>query len=232
MSPAATPLLPCCMLSRRIRQRLVRHHLILAVAASAALPATYALTTSKNPVFRWSMATGYVGLALLGATLVTGPLNIVRRRPNPVSTDLRRDLGIWAGVLAIVHFLVGWQVHMPHRYLYWLQEVKDTGGLRPRTDLFGFANYTGLVAVLIALLLLVLSNDFYLRELGARRWKALQRWNYGLFALVVAHGVAYQVIEKRVAPFVIAFAGLSLLTLLAQYLGFRRLKQQRARSAR
>jgi sulfoxide reductase heme-binding subunit YedZ len=215
-----------------MQRRVVRHHLVLAVAASAALLATYALTTSKNPVFRWSMATGYVGLALLGATLVMGPLNVVRRRPNPVSTDLRRDLGIWAGVLAIAHFLIGWQVHMKHRYLYWLREVPDTGGLAPRTDLFGFANYTGLVAVLIVLLLLVLSNDVYLRRLGARRWKALQRWNYALFALVAAHGVAYQLIEKRVAPFVVAFAALSLLTLVAQYVGFRRLKQQRAASAR
>lgn len=208
-----------------MRRRFVRHHFVLALATSVALLATYALTTSKNPVFRWSMATGYVGLALLGATLVTGPLNIVRRRPNPVSTDLRRDLGIWAGVLAIAHFLIGWQVHMKHRYLYWLREVEDTGGLTLRSDLFGFANYTGLAAVLIVLLLLVLSNDYYLRELGARRWKALQRWNYALFALVAAHGVAYQLIEKRVAPFVVAFAALSLLALIAQYVGFRRVRQ-------
>jgi sulfoxide reductase heme-binding subunit YedZ len=40
------------------------------------------------------MATAYVSLALLAATLVTGPINLLRRRPNPVSTDLRRDLGI------------------------------------------------------------------------------------------------------------------------------------------
>ena len=209
-----------------MRRRFVRHHLVLAVTASAALLATYELTTSKNPVFRWSMATGYVGLALLGATLVTGPLNIVRRRPNPVSTDLRRDLGIWAGVLAIAHFLIGWQVHMPHRYLYWLREAHDTGRLAARTDLFGFANYTGLVAVLLVLVLLALSNDFYLAKLGARRWKSLQRWNYALFALVAAHGIAYQVIEKRVAPFVVAFAALSLLTLVAQYMGFRRLRRE------
>ena len=41
---------------------------------------------------RWSMATAYVGLALLGATLALGPLSVLRRRPNPVSTDLRRDV--------------------------------------------------------------------------------------------------------------------------------------------
>lgn len=211
-----------------MRRRYLRHHLVIAVVTCVALLAGYALTTSKNPVFRWSMATGYVGLALLVATLVTGPLEVVRRRPNPISTDLRRDLGIWAGLLAIAHFLVGWQVHMKHRYLYWLREVQETGGLTPRTDLFGFANYTGLLAVLIALLLLALSNDYFLRTLGARRWKALQRWNYGLFALVAAHGVAYQVIEKRIAPFVVAFAALSLVAIVAQLIGFRRQRARRA----
>ena len=98
------------------------------------LAPAYVIVRSPNPVFRWSMATAYVGLALLGATLVTGPLNILRRRPNPVSTDLRRDLGIWAGVLAVAHFLIGLQVHMKHRYLYWLEEVKGSTALRPRTD--------------------------------------------------------------------------------------------------
>ena len=210
-----------------MHRRLLGHHLVIAAATGAALLATYVLTTSKNPVFRWSMATGYVGLALLGATLIMGPLNLLRRRPNPVSTDLRRDVGIWAGLVALAHFLIGWQVHMKHRYLYWLREVPDTGGLALRTDLFGFANYTGLIAVLIALLLLVLSNDYYLRTLGTRRWKALQRWNYWLFALVAAHGVAYQVIEKRIAPFVVAFAALSLVALVAQCLGSRRMRERR-----
>lgn len=214
-----------------MRRRLVRHHLVLALAAAAALLATYALTVSPNPVFRWSMATGYVGLALLAATLVTGPLNVIRHRPNPTSTDLRRDLGIWAGVLAIVHFLVGWQVHMKHRYLYWLREVPGTGALVPRTDLFGFANYTGLAAVLAAALLLALSNDFSLRRLGTPRWKALQRWNYALFALVAAHGIAFQVIEKRKVPFVVAFALLSACCVVAQWGGFRRIRRQRRRPA-
>lgn len=216
------------MLSRRMQRRIARHHLPLALFCLVALAAAFALTRSPNPVFRWSMATAYVGLALLGATLLLGPLNVLRRRPNPTSTDLRRDLGIWAGLMAIAHFLVGWQVHMPHRYLYWLREVKDTGRLVPRTDLFGFANYTGLLAVLIAVLLLALSNDHYLRSLGTKRWKALQRWNYALFALVLVHGASFQVIEKRKAAFVIAFALLSACTLAGQYAGYRR----RARAPR
>ena len=207
-----------------MRRRLARHHLPLAAATTIVLLITYAAVPSPNEFHRWSMATAYAGLALLGATLVIGPLNLIRRRPNPTSTDLRRDVGIWAGVLSIVHFVVGWQVHMPHRYLYFLREVKETGALVPRTDIFGFANYTGLVAVLIAGLLLALSNDYYLRRLGARQWKRLQRWNYALVAFVVAHGIAFQVIEERKLPFVLVFAALVLGTIVVQYVGWRRVR--------
>ena len=177
------------------------------------------------------MATAYVGVALLGATLVTGPINILRGRPNPISTDVRRDIGIWAGVLSFVHFLVGWQVHMKHRYLYFFREVEGSDALRPRTDLFGFANYTGLAAVLIAILLLALSNDYCLRTLGSDRWKQLQRWNYALFGLVLLHGVAFQVIEKRELPFVIALSVLVMASLLLQLQGFRRRRGTRRTSA-
>ena len=202
-------------------RRLLRHHLPLTLATAAALLAVYALVDSKDAMFRWSMATAYVGLAALGASLVTGPLNVLRGRPNPVSTDLRRDIGIWAGLLSLAHFLVGWQVHMKHRYLYWLREVKGTGDLVVRTDLFGFANHTGLIAVIVALLLLALSNDRSLRTLGTARWKRLQRWNYLLFGLVLAHGAAYQVVEKRGLAFVGLFALVSLATLVTQLAAFR-----------
>lgn len=213
-----------------MQRRLARHHLPLALLTALTLTITYALVPSNNPVFRWSMATAYVGLALLCGTLLTGPLNVLRRRPNPVSTDLRRDIGIWAGLLAVAHFLIGWQVHMPHRYLYWLREVKGSTALRPRADLFGFANYTGLVAVLIALLLLALSNDYFLRALGSRRWKRWQRWNYAFFALVLLHGVAYQVIEKRKLAYVLVLSILVIQSLLIQVLGYRESRAARRRS--
>jgi methionine sulfoxide reductase heme-binding subunit len=207
--------------SPRRRRRLVRHHLPLAGASVAALLLLYALVPSKDPKFRWSMATAYVGLALLGASLATGPLNVLRGRPNPVSTDLRRDVGIWAGVVSLAHFVVGWQVHMKHRYLYWLREVKGSDALAVRTDLFGFGNHTGLVAVVVAAMLLALSNDRSLRALGTGRWKKLQRWNYALLGLVVAHGVAYQVVEKRDAPFVVGFVLMLLSVVAIQLAGYR-----------
>ena len=212
----------------RLRRRLVRHHVPLGLASAAAVCLFYAMVDSKGTMFRWSMATAYVGFALLGASLALGPLNILRHRPNPVSTDLRRDVGIWGGILSVVHFLVGWQVHMKHRYLYWLREIDGTERLTVRLDAFGFANYTGLAAVVAVVLLLALSNDFALRRLGTARWKTLQRWNYPLFALVLVHAAAYQVIENRHVPYVLLFAAMLLPILLLQAAGFRAQRAARA----
>jgi sulfoxide reductase heme-binding subunit YedZ len=211
----------------RLARRLRRHHLPLAALVAIGLLLVRAAVPAKDEWFRWSMATAYVGLVLLAASLLLGPLNVVRRRPNPVSTDLRRDLGIWAGLLSLAHFLVGWQVHMQHRYMYWLKEVKATGALAIRTDVFGWANHLGLLAVLIALGLVSLSNDVSLRALGTPRWKSLQRWNYALFLLVAAHGVAYQAMEKRKLGFMVVGAVICAVTLAFQLAGFLRVRAAR-----
>ena len=57
------------------------------------------------------------------------------------------------------------------------------------------------IAALVFALLLVLSNDFSLRKLGAVRWKSLQRWAYAGVVLTAAHAIAYQHIEKRIPAF-------------------------------
>jgi sulfoxide reductase heme-binding subunit YedZ len=181
----------------------------------------------------WSMATAYVSMALLVATLLTGPVNVLRGRRNPVSTDLRRDLGIWAGLMGVAHVVIGLQVHFRGRmWFYFVREVEETKELVLRADLFGFANYTGMLATFVLLLLLALSNDLSLRRLKAGLWKALQRWNYGLFALVAIHGVAYQVIEDRKAGYVALLATMAGLAIVLQLAGVRERRRRSAGRAR
>lgn len=202
----------------------MRHHLTLGLLTVVFLYAVYQLVDrqSDDALFLWSMATAYVAMALLAATLWTGPLNVLRRRRNPVSTDLRRDLGIWAALVGLAHVVVGLQVHFRGRmWFYFVREVEETTELVLRTDLFGFANYTGVLATLVLALLLGLSNDLSLRRLKAARWKSLQRWNYALFGLVIVHGAAYQVIENRHLPYVVLLAMLAVATLAVQLAGFR-----------
>jgi hypothetical protein len=72
--------------------------------------------------WRLSMATAYAGLLYLAAALIIGPINVLRGAPNPLSINLRRDIGIVAGILALVHTIVGLFVHLrgdPIQYFFY-----------------------------------------------------------------------------------------------------------------
>lgn len=196
------------------------HHGVLALLTALLLGGLYYAVDSPDVKYKWSMSTAYVSLLLLGATLLTGPLNVLRRLRNPVSTDLRRDIGIWSGIVGLAHVAIGWQVHMGNMLLYFFEEDKLTKVLSLRADLFGFANYVGLAGGIILALLLALSNDLSLRRLKAPRWKYWQRWNYLFYLLVVVHGVSYQVIESRKLPYPLLLAALVLPVLVVQWMGF------------
>jgi methionine sulfoxide reductase heme-binding subunit len=158
------------------------------------------------------MATAYVALSLFAITLAFGPMTELRGRRYPVSTDIRRDFGIWSGILALVHVAIGLQVHMRGKmWEYFAHDTHDS--ILPRLDPFGLANYTGLVATVIFAALLVTSNDVSLRRLGVGRWQRIHRlanWALGLTAI---HGIAYQWTEKRPWTFVAIFAALLLVSL-------------------
>ncbi len=166
------------------------------------------------------MGTGYVSIILLAATLLIGPINIYTKRVNPVSTDLRRDVGIWCGLTGLAHVVVGIQVHMGNIWLYFFKAVEGEHSYEFRKDLFGFSNYAGLVAGLLLVILLLLSNDISLKWLGAKRWKNIQRWNYIFFGLVLAHGIMYQIIENRASTIIILFSLIMILPLVGQSFGF------------
>jgi sulfoxide reductase heme-binding subunit YedZ len=164
------------------------------------------------------MATAYAGLILLAASLWIGPLNVLRQRPNPVSFDLRRDIGIWTGILAILHTGIGLTVHLRGRM--WMYFFKTLHPLQLQDTPFGFANFTGLAAALLFLMLLAISNDLSLRTLKTRRWKNLQRWTYAAFVLTAAHGILYQLVEKRHLPWVLVFTALMIAVATIQIFGF------------
>ena len=84
-------------------------HVALAGGSLAATYALYVAVVSDYPMFRLSMATAYVGLGLWVVTLAIGPWNVLRARPNPVSTNLRRDVAIWAGIVSLAHVVFGLQ---------------------------------------------------------------------------------------------------------------------------
>ena len=79
---------------------------------------------------------------------------------------------------------------------------------------------TGLAAALLFLMLLAISNDLSLRALKTKRWKSLQRWTYVAFVLTAAHGIVYQLIEKRHVPWVLVFGLVIAWVAAGQFLGF------------
>jgi sulfoxide reductase heme-binding subunit YedZ len=203
-----------------LRLRLLKHHLPLLVIIVICVATLYITRPYKDVVSRASFATAYPALALLAATLLVGPWNLVQKRQNPISSDLRRDLGIWAGILGILHSAIGQCVHLRWRpWLYYVYGPKEHHGFPLRHDLFGLANYTGAVSVLVLIALLATSNDYSLRALGSPRWKQLQRWNYAVFALAAVHSFAYQGVEKQHLPFVATVAICVAITLVLQVAG-------------
>ena len=195
-----------------------KRHLTLAAGAIAITCVAYAATTPPDIRHRLSMASAYAGLFFLAVSLWLGPWNVLRRRPDPTSFDLRRDVGIWTGLLAIVHTVIGLTVHLRGRM--WMYFFKTLHPLHLQNTQFGFANFTGLAAALLFLALLVISNDLSLRALKKNRWKSLQRWAYVAFVLTAAHGIAYQVIEKRHVPWVLLLASVMAAAAAGQILGF------------
>ncbi|MEC4888454.1 MAG: hypothetical protein RI101_00200 [Nitrospira sp.] len=194
----------------------------IAAISGVLTAAVFFAVDAKDSTFRLSMATAYVGLALIGLSLIIGPLNVLRGRPNPVNTSLRRDIGIWGGIVGLVHTVVGLQVHMAGRFwIYFLYPREESHLIPFRYDLFGLANYTGLGVALVLGLLLSLSRDAAVKRLGPQRWKWWQRWNYAGFALIVLHGAVYQFLEKRMASFVLLFAMAILLVGALQAMGVR-----------
>ncbi len=161
---------------------------------------------------RFTVGTGYLALALLGFTLLIGPANLLRRRRNPVSGYLRRDVGAWTAIFSVVHVIYGLQVHK--RLSDFVRYFVGSDGT-PLTNSFGLGNWTGLAALVIVAALLALSSDAALRKLKAKNWKRLQRLNYALFALVIAHAFFYGALSRTESPYTL----LLLLSVIAVFVG-------------
>jgi len=145
----------------------------------------------------FTVATGYLATGLVALTLLIGPVNVARRRRNPVSSYFRRDVGIWAAVFSGVHVLYGFQIHGKLSVFDYFVSASGV----PHPNSFGLANWLGLAGLVVVAGLLALSSDAALRLLKARNWKRWQRFNYALFALVLAHAVFYGALVRTSSPY-------------------------------
>lgn len=200
-------------------ERRTAQHLTIAITTLACTGVFWWLFSDRRDfISHISIATAYPALFLTAAAVILGPWNVLCGRANPVSFDLRRDVGIWAGGMAILHTAVGLNVHLRGRmWLYFVDEH-----YRVRHDLFGFGNDTGIFAALLFLLLLAISNDLSLRRLGTHTWKSLQRWTYAAVTLTALHAISYQQVEKRTLSYQVLLGVTILAMAIFQLSGWRR----------
>ena len=95
-------------------RRYIRHVSLAGISILITFLA-YAATPPPDVRHRVSMATAYAGLIFLAVSLWLGPWNVLRGQANPISSDFRRDVGIWTGILGILHTAVGLTVHLRGR---------------------------------------------------------------------------------------------------------------------
>ena len=211
-------------MSPRMQRRLGRHHLPLGLLSAAAIGLLYVTRPYSDVITRLSFATAWPAFVLLALTLMIGPWRSLRGKTPVLSSDFRRDIGIWAGIVGVAHAGIGQCVHLRGRpWLYYVYEKTQEHLLPIRHDVFGFANFTGLFAALMLLALLATSNDASLRKMGQPGWKGLQRWNYACCGLTALHTFGYLIGIESLKWAWIAMAGLcALLTATLQYQGWRR----------
>jgi sulfoxide reductase heme-binding subunit YedZ len=173
-----------------------------------------------------SIGTGYVGLALIAATLLIGPINMLKARKNPVNMNFRRDMGIWAGITSLAHVLLAFAVEINWGGTLLGFFLNKDGSLK--LNLFGISNFIGLAATLVIIFLLVLSNNYFLKMLKGKRWKAMQRFNYLLFGVAFLHTFTQQINNLRGVLLVSAVLGGVLLVMAGQLIGFNIYRKREA----
>lgn len=211
-------------MSLRLARRLWRHHLPLGFASAAAAGLLYASRDYADVLMRLSFSTAWPALVLLTLTLLIGPWRVLNGKTTALSLDLRRDVGIWAGILGLLHTGIGQCVHLRGRpWLYYVYEKTQEHLVPLRHDIFGLSNFSGLFAALILLAALATSNDASLRAMGNQSWKKLQRWNYACFALAGLHTFGYLIGIESLKPLFIITAILCVIVAsLLQWHGYRR----------
>ena len=223
-----------------------KRHAVIVTASLVLIGLFWQGRLDWDPEMRLWRAVGDASLILLYAALAIGPA--VRLFPGRVVGSLlplRRQAGIWFGVLAFVHAALiwdGWARWDVDRLLGY-EFIPQLGRLARLEPGFGLANLLGIAALLITLPLLVTSADWAVNKLGGSAWKFLHYGTYVIFWLVVLHTAYFLFMHyapsfhRPVPPdanwFRVPFVWLTLLVGLLQTAAFAKtVLGQRSRLAR
>jgi len=201
-----------------IKNRLLTHYLALTIFTILTTIVFKLAGSTTNVIAFITDVSGYISIFLLVISLLIGPVNLILRKKNPVSIDFRRDVSIYGGALAVLHSVVGLFVHFRGKpWLYFFQETENA--LTIRIDNFGVANHTGLIAVILIILLLAISNDYSLRKLKTAKWKNLQRLSYLMFVFAIVHSIYFRDVLPDNGSFYSIYGFVFLIVLIFQVMG-------------
>jgi sulfoxide reductase heme-binding subunit YedZ len=198
--------------------RLKKHYLPLIILISIAGSVFYFKWPHKDSITFITDTTGYIAIVLIVISLVIGTIKMLLNRETLISKDFRRDLGIIAGILALIHSLTGLFVHLRGKnWQYFLNKTEH--GYSIRLDTFGLANYFGVVSASIIILLLLTSNNYSIRNLGSDKWKNIQRLSYLMFILAIVHSVYYRIVMNNITLIYTLYLPLFIIVLIFQLIG-------------
>lgn len=165
-----------------------QRHLIVIVFSAAATALVLYSRAEWSAMHRWNRAVGDVSLVLVAMAMAIGPLSRLSRRVARL-TPYRRELGIYAILLALVHaviILFGW-VSLDLMRLFGFEFHPQLQQYVMVNHGFALANLIGIVALLYGFVLAITSNDASMRWLGNSVWKFVQQGTYILWWLSVLH---------------------------------------------
>lgn len=167
-------------------------HVIVFLVAGLLLFAFWLSRPEWSSEMRLWRAVGDAAVMLLFASLAIGPL---ARLCGPAGRLVawRRQIGIWAAILAGLHAVLivdGWAQWSARRLLGY-ELVAQLGREARMEPGFGLANLVGLVALAWLLILLATSSDRALRFLGPPAWKWVHHGSYVALYLVLLHSIYF-----------------------------------------
>lgn len=188
----------------------LRRHLTVGGSAGTAFVALMLVTERSrdtwggaNPkaagtLWQFNVSTGTVALGLLVTSLMIGPIRRLTGRSATLNNPWRRATGIWAAVFAACHLTGGLAIHTSG----WNLWVPFSSVIPPlaqrRFDEFTIGYWTGLLAALALVPLVVTSRDGAIRQLGRLRWRRLHRvLGWSVFWIIAVHAASLQLGENR-----------------------------------
>ncbi|MFR9620723.1 MAG: hypothetical protein SNH63_05840 [Rikenellaceae bacterium] len=110
--------------------------------------------------------------------------------------SIRKELSIIVGFPVLAHaikrlfgsFVQGWQYFFDHETYMASPRVSSALG----SGITSFVFVLGLFMTILFLVLWITSFDSVHRKMGTQKWKKVQKWSYGLYAMLFIHSMGLQ----------------------------------------